>query len=45
LQLARSPFGKAQAKARVMRTERRRSRRTGGTYPWMVESTAMVNHY
>jgi hypothetical protein len=28
-----------------MRTERRRSRFTGGTYPWIVESTAMVNHY
>jgi len=37
--------GKAQEKARVMRTERRRSRRTGGSYPWIVESTAMVNHY
>src|SRR6266581_2365277 len=37
--------GKAQEKARVMRTERRRSARTGGTYPWIVESTAMVNHY
>jgi hypothetical protein len=37
--------GEAQEKARVMRTERRRSRRTGGTYPWIVESTAMVNHY
>ena len=37
--------GKAQEKARVMRTERRRSRRTGGTYPWIVDSTAMVNHY
>jgi hypothetical protein len=37
--------GKAQEKARVMRTERRGSRRTGGTYPWIVESTAMVNHY
>jgi hypothetical protein len=37
--------GKAQEKARVMRTERRRSRVTGGTYPWIVESTAMVNHY
>jgi len=37
--------GKAQEKARVMRTERRRSRRTGGTYPWIVETTAMVNHY
>src|SRR5438874_12533252 len=28
-----------------MRTERRRSRVTGATYPWIVESTAMVNHY
>ncbi len=37
--------GKAQEKARVMRTERRRSRNTGGTYPWIVESTAMVNDY
>ena len=37
--------GKAQEKARIMRTERRRSRLTGGTYPWIVESTAMVNHY
>jgi hypothetical protein len=32
--------GKAQEKARVMRTERRRSRTTGGTYPWIVESTS-----
>jgi hypothetical protein len=37
--------GKAQEKARVMRTERRRSRFTGGTYQWIVESTVMVNHY
>ncbi|MGC8534637.1 MAG: hypothetical protein ACP5QR_03785 [Rhizomicrobium sp.] len=37
--------GKAQEKARVLRTERRKSRYTGGTYPWIVESTAMVNHY
>src|SRR6516162_11522704 len=37
--------GKAQEKARVMRTERRRCKRTGATYPWIVESTAMVNHY
>ena len=28
-----------------MRTERRCSRFTGGTYPWIVETTAMVNHY
>src|SRR6516225_1406119 len=37
--------GKAQEKARIMRTERRRSKRTGATYPWIVQSTAMVNHY
>src|SRR5437868_10779447 len=37
--------GKAQEKARIMRTERRRSRVTGATYPWIVESSAMVNHY
>src|SRR6266700_1901533 len=37
--------GKAQEKARVMRTERRQSGTTGATYPWIVESTAMVNHY
>jgi len=37
--------GKAQEKARLMRTERRRSQITGATYPWIVESTAMVNHY
>ena len=37
--------GKAQEKGRIMRTDRRRSRVTGATYPWIVESTAMVNHY
>src|SRR6266853_1195652 len=37
--------GKAQEKARVMRTERRASPTTGATYPWIVEATAMVNHY
>ena len=36
--------GKAQEKARVVRTQRRRNRRTGASYPWIVESTAMVNH-
>src|SRR5260370_1641001 len=35
--------GKAQEKARVIRTERRRSRFTAGTYPWIGESTPMVN--
>ena len=37
--------GKAQEKARVMRTERRRSSHAGATYPWIVESTGMVNNY
>jgi len=37
-------IGKAQEKARVMRTERRRNARTGASYPWVVQSTAMVNH-
>jgi DNA-binding HxlR family transcriptional regulator len=37
--------GKAQEKARIMRTERRRCKHTGATYPWIVESTGMVNHY
>src|SRR4029450_5296845 len=38
-------IGKAQEKARIMRTERRRCKRTGATYPWIVQSTGMVNHY
>jgi hypothetical protein len=38
-------IGRAQEKARVMRTERRLSTRTGMTYPWVVESTAMVTHF
>jgi hypothetical protein len=37
--------GKAQEKARVFRTEKRRNPRTGQPYPWLVRSTAMVNHY
>jgi len=37
--------GRAQEKARVPRTERRRNPHTGGTYPWVVDGTAMVNHY
>ncbi len=38
-------IGKAQEKSRVVRTERRRNPQTGEPYPWLVESTAMVNHY
>ena len=37
--------GRAQEKARVVRTERRRSAATGMTYPWVVDGSAMVNHY
>jgi len=37
--------GKAQEKAAVFRTEKRRNPQTGQPYPWLVRSTAMVNHY
>ena len=37
--------GKAQEKTPVLRTEKRRSPKTGAPYPWIVRSTAMVNHY
>ncbi len=37
--------GKAQEKTPVFRTEKRRNLETGYTYPWIVRSTAMVNHY
>jgi hypothetical protein len=37
--------GKAQEKTPVFRTERRKNPRTGQAYPWVVKSTAMVNHY
>jgi DNA-binding HxlR family transcriptional regulator len=38
-------IGKAQEKTPVLRTEKRRSATTGRAYPWIVKSTAMVNHY
>ena len=38
-------IGKAQEKTTVFRTEKRRSPSTGKPYPWIVRSTAMVNHY
>ena len=38
-------IGKAQEKSSVFRTERRRNEKTGGTYPWLVRSTAMVNQF
>jgi len=37
--------GKAQERASVPRTETRRHPESGQTYPWLVPSTAMVNHY
>ena len=37
--------GKAQEKATVFRTEKRRNPQTGQPYPWLVRSTAMVNQY
>lgn len=38
-------IGKAQEKAPVFRTERRRNSKTGTTSPWLVRSTAMVNQF
>lgn len=37
--------GKAQEKTAVFRTEKRRNPQTGLSYPWIVRSTALVNHY
>jgi hypothetical protein len=37
--------GRAQENARVVRTEKRRNPTTGQAYPWLVRSTAMVNHF
>jgi hypothetical protein len=38
-------IGKSQEKAVVYRTVKRRCPTTGRTYPWLMKSTAMVNHY
>ena len=38
-------IGKAQEKTPVFRTEKRRNPETGHSYPWIVRSTAMVNHF
>jgi hypothetical protein len=38
-------IGKAQEKATVYRTVKRRCAETGRTYPWLMKSTAMVNQY
>jgi hypothetical protein len=37
--------GKAQEKTPVFRTEKRTNPSTGQKYPWIVKSTAMVNHF
>jgi hypothetical protein len=37
--------GKAQEKTPVFRTEKRTNPQTGQKYPWIVKSTAMVNHF
>ena len=38
-------IGKAQEKAKVVRTERRHDPATGDTYPWLAASPAMVNQF
>ncbi len=38
-------IGKAQEKTKVFRTEKRKNPTTGQRYPWIVRTTAMVNHY
>jgi len=38
-------IGKAQEKAPVFRTEKRRNPRSGQSFPWIVKSSALVNHY
>ena len=38
-------IGVAQEKAHVFRTERRHNPVTGAPYPWIVSTTAVVNHY
>lgn len=38
-------IGRAQEKAPVFRTEKRRNPVTGMTYPWIARTTSMVNHF
>jgi DNA-binding PadR family transcriptional regulator len=38
-------IGKAQEKAYVCRTITKKNEQTGRDYPWLMKSTAMVNHY
>jgi hypothetical protein len=37
--------GRAQEKTPVIRTEKRRNPTTSQAYPWLVCSTAMINHF
>ncbi|HEX2052703.1 MAG TPA: hypothetical protein VHJ78_03120, partial [Actinomycetota bacterium] len=37
--------GRAQERTAVFRTQKRRNPHTGATYPWIVRSSAMVNHF
>jgi len=41
----RATFGKAQEKAKLFRTEKRKHPESGLTYPWIVPSTGLVNYY
>jgi len=38
-------IGKAQEKAKVVRTQRRHNEKTGASYAWLYHSTALVNQY
>jgi hypothetical protein len=38
-------IGRAQEKTAVFRTEKRHNPATGKSYPWIVRSTGMVNHF
>jgi hypothetical protein len=38
-------IGRAQERTAVFRTEKRRNHATGATYPWIVRTSAMVNHF
>lgn len=38
-------IGKAQEKVKTFRTEGRKNPQTGQTYPWLIQSTALVNQY
>jgi len=38
-------IGRAQEKARVFRTEKRRNPTTGASYPWIVSATGIVNQF